>query len=101
MPRVVEWRADGTIPADIDLVAVSTGVASDQNNYPPSTWLDKVGWPGRIIADDANDNAAAAYGLTGYPYFVALDADGNVVARGSGELNQAGIEAIVGQLQAG
>ena len=33
--------ADGTIPEDIDLVAVSTGVQSDLPNYLPSAWLEQ------------------------------------------------------------
>jgi thiol-disulfide isomerase/thioredoxin len=101
VPRVVQWRADGTIPEGIDLVAVSTGVMSDQNNYPPSAWLDQVKWPGRTMADSGQDVAAAAYGLSSYPFFVALDPDGKVLARGAGELDQTAIEELVGLLQGG
>ena len=101
VPRLVEWRADGTIPEDIDLIAVSTGVESDLPNYPPSSWLAEEGWPGGIIADDAQGTAAGVYGLTSYPYFVALDADGKVVVRATGELDQEAVETVVSQLQAG
>ena len=101
VPLVAQWRADGTIPADIDLVGVSTNVAEGQDNYPPSAWLQQVGWPGRIIADDANSTAAAAYGLASFPFFVALDADGKVLARGAGELDQAAIQQLVSMLQGG
>ena len=99
VPLVVQWRADGTIPDDVDLVGVSTGVMSDQNNYPPSAWLDEVKWPGPVMADSGRDAAAAAFGLPSYPYFVALDADGKVIARGSGELDQAAMQDLVAQLQ--
>ena len=34
-----------------------------------------------MLVDDASNQAAGYYGLPSYPYFVALDADGNVVAR--------------------
>ena len=101
VPRLVEWRADGTIPDDIDLVAVSTGVESDLPNYPPSAWLEQEGWPGRVMTDDADGTAAGYYGLPSYPYFVALDAEGRVVTRATGELDQQAIEAVVSQLQAG
>ena len=84
VPRLVDWRADGTIPEDIDLVAVSTAVESDLPNYPPSAWLAAEEWPGRILTDDADGTAAGVYGLPSYPYFVALDADGRVVAPGHG-----------------
>jgi thiol-disulfide isomerase/thioredoxin len=101
VPRLVEWRADGTIPEDIDLVAVSTGVESDLPNYPPSAWLEQEGWPGRVMTDDADGTAAGYYGLPSYPYFVALDAEGRVVTRATGELDQQAIEDVVSQLQAG
>ena len=80
-------------------MGVSTGVMSDQNNYPPSAWLDEVKWPGPVIADSGRDAASAAFGLPSYPYFVALDADGKVVARGTGELDQAAMQDLVAQLQ--
>ncbi|HMQ27760.1 MAG TPA: redoxin domain-containing protein, partial [Acidimicrobiales bacterium] len=34
VPRLVEWRADGTIPDDIRLVGVATGTDENQPNYP-------------------------------------------------------------------
>jgi hypothetical protein len=99
VPLVVGWRADGTIPKDINLVGVSTGVMSDQNNYPPSSWLEDVKWPGPVMADNGQDAGAAAYGLPSYPYFVALDANGKVVARGTGELDHQAMQSLVGTLQ--
>jgi cytochrome c biogenesis protein CcmG, thiol:disulfide interchange protein DsbE len=101
VPLVVQWRDDGTIPKDVDLVGVSTGVMSDQNNYPPSAWLDEVKWPGPVMADSGQDAASAAYGLPSYPYFVGLDADGKVVVRGTGELDQAAMQELVGLLLQG
>jgi thiol-disulfide isomerase/thioredoxin len=101
VPRLVEWRNDGTIPEDIDLVAVSTAVLQERGNYPPSAWLEQEGWPGRVMTDDADGTAAGYYGLPSFPYFVALDAEGRVVLRAQGELDQQDIEAVVSQLQAG
>jgi hypothetical protein len=101
VPRLVEWRNDGTIPEDIDLVAVSTAVVQERGNYPPSAWLEQEGWPGRVMTDDADGTAAGYYGLPSFPYFVALDAEGRVVLRAQGELDQQDIEAVVSQLQAG
>jgi thiol-disulfide isomerase/thioredoxin len=100
VPRVVKWRADGTIPADINLVAVSTDVNPSYPNYPPSSWLDDVKWPGTTVADDAPTTAGQAYGLSAFPFFVGLDANGKVVQRGTGELDQAAVEQLVQKLQA-
>jgi thiol-disulfide isomerase/thioredoxin len=99
VPRVVGWRADGTIPAGIDLVAVSTAASANYPNYPPSAWLERVKWPGRVMADDDQSSAATAYGLPVYPFFVALDKEGKVVDRGSGELDQASIQQLVREVQ--
>jgi thiol-disulfide isomerase/thioredoxin len=99
VPLLVQWRADGTIPSDIDVVAVSTAVNPAYPNYPPSEWLADVGWEDPVMADDVDMSAAAAYGLSAYPYFVALDTDGNVVARDTGELTQDAVSQLVQQLQ--
>ena len=53
------------------------------------------------MTDDADGTAAGYYGLPSYPYFVALDAEGRVVTRATGELDQQAIESVVSQLQAG
>ena len=100
VPRVVGWRKDGTIPNDIDLVAVSTEVDKVYPNYPPSSWLEKVGWPGASMADDANFSGAQAYGLSAFPFFVALDKDGKVLQRGTGELTRAEVQQLVQKLRA-
>ena len=39
-----------------------------------------------VVLDDADSGASAKYGLSGFPYFVMLDGEGKVVARGSGEI---------------
>jgi thiol-disulfide isomerase/thioredoxin len=101
VPLIVDWRADGTIPSDIEVIGVSTGVDPAYPNYPPSEWLSEVGWTDPVMADAAEGTAAQAYGLASYPYFVALDKDGKVVARSSGELDQTAIAQLVQKLQQG
>ena len=73
------------LPPGTKVVTVSTSVSADRPNYPPSAWLKKNAWPTPIIADDAKSSAGTAFGLTGFPYFVVLDASGKVVRRASGE----------------
>jgi cytochrome c biogenesis protein CcmG, thiol:disulfide interchange protein DsbE len=98
VPRVVQWTNDGSIPKSIEVVAVSTGVKSDQNNFPPSAWLAKENWPGAIVADDAKSQAALAYGLTGFPFFALVDGAGKVVARDSGEQELQQIQALIAKV---
>ncbi|HVM10533.1 MAG TPA: TlpA disulfide reductase family protein [Acidimicrobiales bacterium] len=95
VPVISEWIADKGIPQGVSLYGVSTGVNKSAPNYPPSRWLDREDWPVRTLADDERGTAAKAYGLTGYPFFVAIDGDGEVVARASGELSVEQIEALV------
>lgn len=94
VPAVTEWVAAGNQPDDVKLYAVSTATSPDRPNYPPSSWLQDEGWPAPVLADDESGSAAAAYGLPGFPYFVAIGPDGNVAARMSGELTPGQLAAL-------
>jgi cytochrome c biogenesis protein CcmG, thiol:disulfide interchange protein DsbE len=98
VPRIVKWANDGSIPKSIEVVAVSTGVKSDQNNFPPSAWLAKENWPGAIVADDTKSQAGLAYGLTGFPFFTLVDGAGKVVGRDGGEKELEQIQALIAKL---
>lgn len=93
LPLLVDLQQDGTFDG-IRTVAVLTGTNEDAPNYPPVSWLEDSGWSGDVLLDDESSTAAAAYGLTFYPFLVALDADGNVVARTSGERSAEEVAAM-------
>jgi thiol-disulfide isomerase/thioredoxin len=93
VPAVQGWVDDGRVPGTVDLVAVSTAVTSDRPNYPPSAWLDREGWSVPTIAD-ATGVAAEAYGLTAFPFWVVVDAEGQVVERLTGEVSEARFDAL-------
>ncbi|MGH9084006.1 MAG: TlpA family protein disulfide reductase [Acidimicrobiales bacterium] len=86
VPLLSDHLADHPLPAGVDLRTVATSTSTDRPNYPPSAWLDREGWPGPVLADSADSTAAQAFGLTGFPYFVAVNADGDVVGRVAGEI---------------
>jgi hypothetical protein len=46
------------------------------------------------MVDDAHNGAADVFGLSAFPYFVALDRSGKVVARSSGELEAPALETL-------
>ena len=94
VPLLVEWLEQGA-PEGIELRAVSTSVNPSAPNYPPSDWLEAEAWPVPTLVDDADASAARAFGLSGFPFFVALDANGVVVARASGELPIDQVEELV------
>jgi cytochrome c biogenesis protein CcmG, thiol:disulfide interchange protein DsbE len=87
IPRLAGWLPDHPLPGDVEVVTVSTGVEANRPNYPPSTWLEREGWTYPTLADSATGDAAKAYGLSAFPYFVAVDKGGRVVARDTGELS--------------
>jgi len=95
VPRLIEWKESGAVPADLQVIAVSTGVASDRPNYPPSQWVVNKAWPWPVMADSKAMDAARAYGVSGYPFFVIVGADGKVKVRGSGELEIDQLNQIV------
>jgi cytochrome c biogenesis protein CcmG/thiol:disulfide interchange protein DsbE len=95
VPRLIEWKASGAVPDNLKVIGVSTGVASDRPNYPPSQWVIDKGWPWPVMADSSNQDAAAAYGLSGYPFFTIIGADGTVKVRVSGEVEVDALNQIV------
>lgn len=95
IPRLIEWKQSGAVPADLQVIGVSTGVASDRPNYPPSQWVVTKQWPWPVMADSAAQDAAAAYGVSGYPFFAIVGADGTVKVRASGELEIDALNEIV------
>lgn len=95
IPVLNEWRDSGAIPADLRVVGVSTSVTDQRPNFPPAQWLADRAWTWPALADDETSSALAAYGGTGFPYFVVIGADGTVRARNAGELPIDQLTALV------
>jgi thiol-disulfide isomerase/thioredoxin len=95
VPRLVEWNDGGGVPADLQIIGVSSGARDDAPNWPPSEWIEDVNWPWPVMADSQDQLAAQAYGLPGYPYFVLIGADGQVKYRQSGEVPISQLEQIL------
>ncbi len=86
---------DVGVPDDVRIVGVSTGVRSDGDNYPPSAWFAREGWPTPVLLDDADGSLANAYGLPAFPLWVAVDADGQVAGRVSGAIGPEQFDALL------
>ena len=95
VPRLIEWKESGAVPADLQVIAVSTAVASDRPNYPPSQWVVDKAWPWPVMADSEAMDAAQAYGVSGFPFFTIVGADGKVKVRASGEIEIDQLSQIV------
>ncbi len=94
VPFLVDYFDEHGMPDGVDVRSVSTAVTSQRPNYPPSAWLEREDWTVPTMADSDEGDAATAFGLTAFPYFVAIDKDGDVAARASGELEEAQLEAL-------
>jgi thiol-disulfide isomerase/thioredoxin len=97
VPIIQRWLDGRGAPDGVDLVSVVTAINPQQPNYPPDQWLRRERWSVPVIVDP-DDRIAAAYGLNAFPYFVAIDAEGRVVRRLTGELPVETLEELVGQL---
>jgi thiol-disulfide isomerase/thioredoxin len=100
VPVLVALAQQGAFDG-IDVRAVATGTSSQLPNYPPSSWLERVKWPFPAMADSAKFDGANAYGLTGYPNLVFVDAGGKVVARSEGEVSSDVLTQALKDLKAG
>lgn len=100
VPRIVSLAKQGVFDG-IDVTAVATGTNTQADNYPPSAWMKREDWPFPVMADNPSGAAATAYGLSAYPFFVLVDADGKVAGRGSGEISPDLIKANIEALKKG
>jgi thiol-disulfide isomerase/thioredoxin len=86
IPRLAAWLEENDLPDNVDLIIVASSTSAGQSNYPPSEWLADAGLSDiPTIADNESSDALVAFGAGGFPYWVYLDEDHQVVARTSGE----------------
>ena len=91
IPRLNEMSDAGAFPDDLEIVAISTAAGPDRPNWPPDEWLrDTMAWeyPAMLDGLDLVEGAyiaAAAYGVSGFPFVVLVNPDGTVAARWSGQ----------------
>ncbi|MGY6499299.1 MAG: TlpA family protein disulfide reductase [Acidimicrobiales bacterium] len=95
VPVVSSWAAGGGLPDDVDFIAVNTGVNPGNVNYPPSAWYERENWTIPTLLDSSRNEVATAFGLSAYPFWVVVDADGVVVDQLSGQLGIDQIETLI------
>ncbi len=95
-PQLMAWKASGAVPEGLQVVGVTTAAAKDRDHYPPSSWIrNEMQWDWPVLADSADNEAAMAFGVSGFPFVVILDTDGTVLSRWSGERGLQGIQESV------
>ena len=95
VPVLVAWADGGGSAEGVEVIGVATGIDRTRGNWPAGAWLRNERWPYPTFVDDAENRAASAFGLTSFPYFVVIDAEGNVVERVSGEIGGQAFAALI------
>jgi thiol-disulfide isomerase/thioredoxin len=98
VPVLVDYLESTGMPEGVSLVAISTSIDAARPNYPPSSWLEREGWTVPTMIDDATSGGLRALGMSSFPGFVFVDADGRVVQRTTGELPAAAFDEAVRSL---
>ena len=80
VPQIQAWLNETGGSSEVDLYGVATSINRSRPNWPPSDWLEREGWTSPTIMDQ-NNRAATAYGLSAFPYWVAVNSEGKVVYR--------------------
>jgi cytochrome c biogenesis protein CcmG/thiol:disulfide interchange protein DsbE len=88
VPLLVQWNRDGLVPSGVDVIGIATSSDPASPNFPPSEWLAREEFPALwpVMTDSGEKTAAAAMGVSGFPFFVLLDSNGKVALRLSGEI---------------
>lgn len=105
VPRLLQWKHSGAVPADLRVIGVATAVSDTRPNYPPAQWFSNKGWEWPVMVDEkigdaAAGKAATAFGASGWPYFIIVGKDGKVKVRVSGEISVADLNDVVAKAMA-
>jgi len=101
VPRIQGWLDASGMPTDVELVTVATSNDPAKGNFPAADWLRAQKWSVPTIVDDKQSQAGAAFGVSGFPYFIVTDAQGKVVYRTSGEKTEAEWNAMLAAARTG
>ena len=100
VPLLQSYIDDVGLPEGTDFYSVATSNDRGSPNWPPSAWLRNEGWTPPVLLDDDASSVGAAFGLPAFPYYVFVDADGNVAQRITGEQQPAQVAAAMEALAA-
>ena len=98
VPVVTQWLQDGGLPMGTEVVTVATAIDPTKPNFPPDTWLRERDWLSPTLVD-TDGSIAEAYGVTGFPYWVFVTAEGEVVGA-SGPMAAEDLTRVAEELRA-
>lgn len=88
LPELVEWLDDPGLPEGVELTVVSTSHDPNRPPWPPQGWLERAGYDGPVLVDDAEGSVSRAYGMSATPFWAVVQ-DGQIVHRSAGQIGQA------------
>ena len=100
LPEIVRWLDETGGVDGVDLALVTVAVDPNRDNFPPSAWIEREGWTGPVLRDDADNTAFFAYGGSQIPFWVFINPDGTVAARVSGGIGGDQLESILDEISA-
>ncbi len=95
VPRLSARFAGGSVEGGVQFYTISTSTNATRGNFPPAQWLEASGLAFPTVMDDVAQTTSQAFGLNAFPYWVAVDADGKVVGRASGQFNAEQVTAFI------
>ena len=95
VPKLQKWLDENGMPTDVELVTLATANDNTAPKFPAGDWLRKEKWSVPTLLDDEQSTGGQALGVSGYPYFIVVDAEGKVVFRTSGELTTEQFELLL------
>ena len=98
LPMITEWLGQDPLPDGVEFVGVSIAVNEAADNYPPSDWFEREQFPGPVIVDDASASLQSIFGVSGYPFWVAVDGSGVVQERAVGPITENQLNNFVSNL---
>ena len=96
--EIQNWVNNNGKPNGVDIFSVITSVNSSQPNYPPDKWLNSEGWSFPSFTDNEMNGVSQHFGVRGFPFWVLVDRNGQVVTRLSGSYTQEQFEIILRNL---
>lgn len=101
LPVVSNLLDETDIPPGVEVIAVSTAVDPNANNYPPSAWFAAEAWTSTVLVDDERNSLASAMGVTAFPFWVVVDNNGAVTTRIAGSVEPSTLTDILQDLAQG
>ena len=97
--EIQDWIDNGGDMGRVKMYSILTSVNSSQPNYPPDKWLDSEGWSFQSFTDNELSGVAQHFGIRGFPFWVLIDSNGDIVTRLSGSYTKDQFEIILSNLE--